>query len=125
MIGGDARLELPPVPMAATLAREFVRRCSSGLQPPDVIESIVLCVSELVTNAIDHAVPPFQLTVMRAPQRVRIEVADASVRLPVLRTADAGSERGRGIFILERVATSWGVVPTRAGKTVWAEFVTG
>lgn len=125
MIGGDSRLDLLPMPMAATLAREFVRRCSSDLDAPDVVDAIVLCVSELVTNAIDHAAPPYQLTVTRAPDRLRIEVADASVRLPVLRTASTLSERGRGNFILERVATSWGVEPTQSGKTVWAEFATG
>lgn len=111
--------------MAATLAREFVRRCSADLESPDIVDAVVLCVSELVTNALDHATPPYQLTVSRAVDRLRIEVADASVRLPVLRAASSISERGRGIFILDRVANRWGVEPTQAGKTVWAEFLTG
>jgi len=124
VIGGHSQLDLPPLPVAATLAREFVRRCSSDLEAPDVLDAMVLCVSELVTNALDHAVPPYQLTVTLATDRVRIEVADASLRLPVLRAASSISERGRGIFILDCVASQWGVDATRAGKTVWAEFLT-
>ena len=124
MIGGDSRLDLPPVPMAATLARDFVRQCSTELDADDVVDALVLCASELVTNALDHAAPPYRLTVSRWPDRVRIAVADASVRLPVLRAASAVSERGRGIFILEAMANQWGVDPTPAGKTVWAEFLT-
>lgn len=124
MIGGDSRLDLPPLPMAATLARNFVRECSTDLGSSDVVDALVLCASELVTNALDHALPPYRLTVTRGPGRVRIGVADASVRLPVLRAASTVSERGRGIFILEAMAARWGVDPTPMGKTVWAEFLT-
>lgn len=113
------------MPVAATLAREFVRRCSTDLEPPDVLDAVVLCVSELVTNAIDHASPPYRLTVSRDDDRVRIEVTDSSLRLPVVRDASSNSERGRGIFILDQTASSWGVEPTPAGKAVWAEFLTG
>jgi two-component sensor histidine kinase len=83
-----------------------------------------LCVSELVTNALDHAPPPYELRVGRDCGRLRVEVADASARPPVLRPLLPTARRGRGIFLVERIATQWGVEPTSAGKTVWAEFET-
>src|SRR4051794_25466787 len=110
--------------MAAGLARDFVRRCATDLASSDVVDALLLCTSELVTNALDHAVPPYWLTITREPGRVRIGVGDASVRLPMLRRASTVSERGRGIFILDAMATRWGVDPAPTGKTVWAEFAT-
>jgi hypothetical protein len=44
--------------------------------------------------------------------------------MPVLRPLSSSAGRGRGIFLVEHVATQWGVEPTTAGKTVWAEFAT-
>ncbi|MEY2421977.1 MAG: hypothetical protein QOI95_2044 [Acidimicrobiaceae bacterium] len=125
MADGDSRLELPSSPTAAGLARAFVRRAWSHLESADTLDAVALCVSELVTNALDHATPPYELRVNRRRGRLRIEVADASVRLPVLQALTPAALRGRGIFLVERTATCWGVDPTRAGKTVWAEFATG
>jgi anti-sigma regulatory factor (Ser/Thr protein kinase) len=124
MIAGDSSLALPALPTSAGLARAFVRRCWSHLESADTIDAVSLCVSELVTNALDHAPPPYELRVGRECGRLRVEVADASVRPPVLRPLAPAARRGRGIFLVERIATQWGVEPTSAGKTVWAEFET-
>jgi two-component sensor histidine kinase len=106
------------------MARAFVRTCWSGLENADTIDAIALCVSELVTNALDHATPPYELRVARDCGRLRVEVADATARPPVLKPLSLTAHRGRGIFLVERIATKWGVEPTTAGKTVWAEFET-
>lgn len=121
---GDSRLDLPALPTAPGMARAFVRRCWSHLESVDTLDGVALCVSELVTNALDHAPPPYELRIARSRGRLRIEVADASVRQPVLRVLSPASARGRGIFLVERIATRWGVEPATAGKTVWAEFAT-
>jgi hypothetical protein len=42
----------------------------------------------------------------------------------VLQAPSSASGRGRGIFLVQRIATQWGVEQTTAGKTVWAEFAT-
>ena len=121
---GESVLELPPTPTAAALAREFVRRCSAPIASAEIMDAVILCVSELVTNALDHGVPPYRLNIRHDADRLRIEVADASAKLPELRPTSSIAMRGRGIFLVDRMATEWGVSPTAAGKTVWAEFAT-
>jgi anti-sigma regulatory factor (Ser/Thr protein kinase) len=122
MAVGDSRLDLPASAKAAGLARSYVRRCWSHLESADTLDEVALCVSELVTNALDHAKPPYALRVDRRCGRLRIEVDDASVGPPVLRTLTPAAARGRGIFLVERISTRWGFDPRPAGKTVWAEF---
>lgn len=120
----DSRLELPAAPRAAGIAREFVRRNWSSVASPDTLDSVTLCVSELVTNALDHATPPFELRLGRSVDAFRVEVADTSERPPVVQPVSPAAPRGRGLFIVSRTATSWGVEATGRGKTVWAEFAT-
>jgi anti-sigma regulatory factor (Ser/Thr protein kinase) len=88
------------------------------------MDAVELCVSELVTNALDHATPPYVLHVERRRGRLRIEVDDTSARAPVARPLSLDAGRGRGIFLVEHTATRWGFDRTAAGKTVWAEFAT-
>jgi two-component sensor histidine kinase len=94
------------------------------LENGDTLDAVALCVSELVTNALDHAAPPYELRIDRSRRRLRVEVADASERQPVLRQITPTAVRGRGMFLVAAVATTWGVQPTNDGKTVWAEFST-
>jgi anti-sigma regulatory factor (Ser/Thr protein kinase) len=124
MVADESRLALPASSTSAGLARAFVRRCWAHLESDETIDAVALCVSELVTNALDHAPPPYELRVGRGCGRLRVEVADASARPPVLRALSPTARRGRGIFLVERIATEWGVESTNAGKTVWAEFET-
>jgi two-component sensor histidine kinase len=106
------------------MARAFVRRNWSELEDGETLDAVALCVSELVTNALDHAAPPYALRIQRSRRRLRIEVADASEGEPVLRSITPSAVRGRGIFLVEAVSTTWGVQTTNHGKTVWAEFST-
>jgi anti-sigma regulatory factor (Ser/Thr protein kinase) len=124
MVAGESKLALPASPTSAGVARAFVRRWCSDLDSADTRDAVALCVSELVTNALDHAAPPYELRVARGCGRLRVEVTDASTGLPFVRPFEPTDGRGRGIFLVEHVSTQWGVEPTRAGKTVWAEFAT-
>jgi two-component sensor histidine kinase len=106
------------------MARAFVRQNWADLEDGETLDAVALCVSELVTNALDHAAPPYELRIERSRSRLRVEVADASEGQPVLLPVKPTAVRGRGIFLVEAVATTWGVQPTNDGKTVWAEFAT-
>lgn len=86
-----------------------------------------LCVSELVSNVIVHVGEgtPVTLAVTHTPDgRTRVEVSDPDPRVwPVLRAAADTDESGRGLVLLDAVATRWGVRPgPYSGKTVWAEL---
>ena len=106
------------------MARSYVRRRWSHVADAEVMDAVALCVSELVTNALDHAVPPYELRLGQSGNRLRIEVADASAASPIVRQPSSRSLRGRGMFLVDCTATDWGVVNDDGGKTVWAEFAT-
>jgi len=117
----DAELDLPAAPKAAGIARAFVRDNLPSANDA-TIDAVSLCVSELVTNALDHAAPPFHLRLHCEPERLRIEVSDATTQPPVRRAVEPSALRGRGLQFVEQSALCWGFDPQPHGKTVWAEF---
>lgn len=92
-------------------------------------DDVLLCVSELVTNAVLHGVPPgrgFRLHLYLEPADgiLRIEVhdsGDGEVRLADS-WADSGEEGGRGLRLVAAFADKWGVGERSPGKVVWCEF---
>ena len=118
------RLALDPDPHSPARARAWICLELTQLNRPELIESAQLALSELVTNAILHAQTPIQVSVLTHGDSVRIEVQDGSPRHPATR----GTSRdlldpptvGRGIHIVEALATEWGVRRDRhRGKVVW------
>ena len=53
---------------------------------------------------------------------LRIEVDDPSTDPPVLRHPDVHEDRGRGILLVDALATQWGTEIHSDGKTVWFEI---
>ncbi|MEE4492257.1 ATP-binding protein [Streptomyces sp. BE230] len=103
-------------------AREFVRYHLPEVGP-DHTDDVVLVVSELVTNGIRYGAEPgdFVLLVLDADdRRTRVEVHDAARRRPRRRTESVERERGRGLLIVDALAT-WGIGERPMGKYVWAE----
>jgi anti-sigma regulatory factor (Ser/Thr protein kinase) len=88
-----------------------------------VIGDANLVVSELVTNAVVHCEgdAPVTVRVELHDDRVRVEVADRHPSLPTQRQAEDGAEGGRGLGIVARLAASWGVEPSSAGKRIYAD----
>jgi serine phosphatase RsbU (regulator of sigma subunit) len=64
----------------------------------------------------------FTLRLRRGAESVWVEVFDPDLRLPRLRTARATDEGGRGLYLVEQLATRWGSRPTEDGKAVWFEI---
>ncbi|MFF7640958.1 ATP-binding protein [Streptomyces canus] len=85
-----------------------------------------LCVSELLTNVIDHLGEGTPVTVrvlLIDHGRTRVEVTDPDPRaLPVLLRATATEESGRGLALLDAMARRWGVEQGVDRKTVWCEL---
>ena len=86
----------------------------------DLKDRAALVVSELATNAIVHAGGVRYLQVFRSNGHVRVEVADASQRIP--RRVRVNLTNGRGLQMVGVLATSWGSEVQPWGKVVWAEL---
>ena len=117
-------ITLPPEPRSAGDARHFVADTVRDVLPDALTEVAVLLTSELVTNVIVHARTPMRLSVDVEPAALRVAIADDVPRTPVQRKVDGGSPRltGRGMHLVESLATHWGVEPSPHGKTVWFEL---
>ncbi|MFI7290098.1 ATP-binding protein [Streptomyces anulatus] len=104
-------------------ARQAARAFTDRLVPtscPDVADTLVLVVSELVTNALRHGDGTFTLRLNAHPDAVEVAVEDASPRWPRMRTPDlTGSGGGFGWPMVNRLARSTAVTHRAAGgKTV-------
>nr|WP_317850953.1 ATP-binding protein [Streptomyces venezuelae] len=90
-------------------------------------DDITLCVSELVTNALLHGVPPgrgFRLYVDHGGDTIRVAVHDSGSGRPRLDLDEReDGESGRGLLLVAALADKWGVEEQAPGKTVWCEFV--
>ena len=64
----------------------------------------------------------FTLRLRRGRASVWVEVFDADLRLPRIRTAAETDEGGRGLYLVDQLATRWGSRPTNEGKAVWFEM---
>lgn len=104
------------------LAREFVRSKLTGA-PPEVVEDAQIIVSELVTNAIVHGSGEASLLIEVDEKRLHVEVVDAdpTVEFEPL-TVEPSSEHGRGLAIVNALASSWGIEPRLVGKAVWFDL---
>src|SRR5687768_16987549 len=114
---------LPPVPASASAARRFVADAIgwSPLACTSVADTAMLLVSEVVTNAVLHAGTAIRVTVRVESASVRVEVRDGSVALPSRRHYDDGAATGRGLELVDLLATRWGTEQESNGKVVWFE----
>ncbi len=83
---------------------------------------LLLCVSEVITNAVLHARSAPTMTVRRAAERLTVEVSDDDPTLPVRRPHSPTATTGRGLRILDDLTVRWGVRSRPDGKVVWFEF---
>jgi anti-sigma regulatory factor (Ser/Thr protein kinase) len=114
-------VDLPPEPSSATRARALTRDRLGESCSPDTLETVALLVTELVTNAILHARTPLQLTVEARPGYLRICVVDESRDQPAVRHFETDAVTGRGLALVEQLASSWGGEPKPKGIAVWLE----
>lgn len=87
-----------------------------------MVDDAVLVADELISNAHRHGRAPrrCRLALIDQGRCVRIEVDDTSARQPRMRIPDRSG--GRGLMLVDRLASSWGVCNHADHKTVWAEL---
>ncbi len=82
-----------------------------------------MCVSELAANAVDHTDEGFEVALFDGDGTIRVAVTDGEDHRPLLRPLHPEADRGRGMLIVDALATRWGVDrATGRGKTVWFEL---
>ena len=105
-------LELPRAPQSPSRARAELRELMAGRIDGDGLASVVLLTSELVTNAVVHprsaGETPIGLRITTYADGVRVEVEDAGEGFDPGRPIAIESQRGRGLFLVDRCAAKWG-----------------
>ncbi len=124
----DIGVDLTEVGRARRWARS--RLAGHGIRADEPLaETVVLLISELVTNAVVHAGGPavLRLLLPEAAARagaLRVEVADASAHAPRPRGAAASDDdtNGRGLELVSGLADRWGWHREGPGKRIWCEL---
>jgi anti-sigma regulatory factor (Ser/Thr protein kinase) len=121
----EANLDLLREAASARTARQFVERTLIDWHLGAFVNDATLLVSELVSNAIMHAVAissreDLRLRVLGNPGGIRIEVVDGSHDPPVRRPVDVSG--GRGLLLVDEIAARWGTRSEPGGKVVWFEL---
>ncbi|MGW0315492.1 ATP-binding protein [Streptomyces flavidovirens] len=107
--------------------RSALRRHLTLWGLPELVESAQICVTELVSNVINHVGggTPTTLAVSMSDTYLRIEMRDPDTRaLPTLLHAEFDAESGRGMALVDAVTDRWGVILRADSKVVWCELAT-
>jgi anti-sigma regulatory factor (Ser/Thr protein kinase) len=110
-------------PEAAAEARRAIGKLRADLDPP-LMETLRLLVTELVTNSVRHtAADSVTLRVAVGKAAVLTEVADTGPGFDPKCVEHAGDDdTGWGLFLVERLASRWGVKHQGPSKRVWFEL---
>ncbi|MEU4871539.1 SpoIIE family protein phosphatase [Streptomyces sp. NPDC021608] len=120
--GDTATWRLPARADAPSVARAHVRALLRQWHTrADTRDDVPLLVSELVTNAVRFAAGPVTVRLIRAGHGLLCEVGDTGNGRPRLSAGGLLDDGGRGLHVVHRLTTRWGVRWTDTGKVVWAE----
>ncbi|MFI5619526.1 ATP-binding protein [Streptomyces sp. NPDC051567] len=120
----QVQLEVGADPAEVGRARRWARSrlAGSGIgEDEPLAETLILLISELVTNAVVHTGCPAVLRMLFGGPGVRVEVADRSDRAPAPRQATGDDTGGRGLELVDGLADRWGWQREGAGKRIWCE----
>jgi anti-sigma regulatory factor (Ser/Thr protein kinase) len=114
---------LPAEPGSAPRARATVAEHTTTWGfGEELCEDATLIVTELVANAIRHAGTTIGVRLRRIPEGLRLEVSDGSPRPVRPASPSLLDEGGRGLALVDALATHYGVEGHPTGKTVWVEL---
>jgi anti-sigma regulatory factor (Ser/Thr protein kinase) len=120
------RLRLAPSPLAPSLARNLVGQACEAWNLAPLLHPGRAVMSELVTNAVEHARTDMDVSVSRRGTALHIAVRDHCPTLPrMLEPAPVVpgrplDEHGNGLRVVHADSVAWGAMPTADGKVVWA-----
>jgi anti-sigma regulatory factor (Ser/Thr protein kinase) len=116
--------QLRPDSQAPRIARNLIAvTCEASAVDADTCATAALLLSELVSNVVVHAATEIVMQILPERDRLRVEVIDRRPTRPIkVRTPGPDDRRGRGLHIVEQLATEWGVHEGEHTKTVWFEL---
>jgi len=110
----------PPSITTPATARRDVADYLRGRAAPELVETVVLLVDELVTNSLAHAGGDVELRARLTDGTLQVEVYDGSDTLPRQQERDI---RGHGLDIVDALASAWGVrTVDGSGKVTWFDL---
>ena len=119
---GLPRFVLQPDPRSVWQARRITSDILTGKVEGDTLHNVLLVVSELVSNAVNHAGATVSVGIsVNRESLVRVEVGDGRTWPPRPRKAEPDAIGGRGLLLVEALSDRWGVETRSDGKVVWAE----
>ena len=120
-VSAQIQVRLWPVPESCGDARRAVRDFCRDNAMPDLSDDAELLTSEVVGNAVVHSATLITLVAMASAGTLTVAVRDddvSGVDRDVVLTPDM-AERGRGLFVVDRLAAEWGTSRHDDGKSVW------
>ncbi|MFJ7209019.1 SpoIIE family protein phosphatase [Streptomyces sp. NPDC098789] len=112
-------------PEGLSEARYALRQALRDWGVPALADDVELAAGELLVNALLHTDGGAVLTMEVLPEpvrRIRLWVKDRSSVWPRRRTPGEAATTGRGLLLVDALATHWGVESRGDGKAVWCEF---
>jgi anti-sigma regulatory factor (Ser/Thr protein kinase) len=129
-----ASFAVPASPESVPLARKMTELVTRAWTDPveDFADTLLLLLSELFTNAVRHGVDPSS----RGRARIGVDLVETKTGLHVevhdpnqgesrgvaLSHASAHSESGRGLELVNELASAWGWKYTDTGKFVFFDL---
>jgi hypothetical protein len=119
-----AQLELPIERSSPAIARRLVATLLDAWGLELFEEDLSLITSELVTNVYVHTpyADSFELELIGDGRGVRLSIADGSTIKPVIKELDPRTPTGRGLQMVQALASRWGSEEHQGGKRVWVEL---
>ncbi|MFJ2031172.1 ATP-binding protein [Streptosporangium sp. NPDC087985] len=120
--------EFSAAPTAVATARQWTRDLLTGRTSDLTLDDVALLLSEVMTNAVLHSdsgrTPngSVMICIGTDATTVHIEVIDdgSATSLPFIRAGDLDSDGGRGLLLVDLLATAWGTHQhDHAGNAVW------
>jgi anti-sigma regulatory factor (Ser/Thr protein kinase) len=118
-------VSLPTDDTAPAKARRSARSVLDQWDLDHLRDTLLVVVSELVTNAVRHGRPPVRMSFRYVDDRLTVGVHDSQPPTTASAT-DPGpeAESGRGLFIVSALGSITGSRDESNGKVIWVELDT-
>jgi two-component sensor histidine kinase len=121
------RIDIPPSAASIASVRHALADDLERVGTGDSVADATLVLSELLSNAVRHAAPlagnglVVNWHVEDGAAMVVIAVTDGATEAePVVQQPSVAADSGRGLAIVDKLASAWGVRRSLHHKTVWA-----